>query len=747
MAEIIRAFGSDPLTESPAVSAALEHLSAIEKQLKNEEIEHGTEAIQHLSETVEAIKGLEHVRRATRELLEEESIENSKLRFKILHLPGIITNEMSEAVSMARECNASQIGQLQNELKNILQEIENVNQKHLDMEALNSSLCDHGKKMWDRHELVVDLLNVHMANKADRNIDLNETYNNAKNARQEAVDLRLCLSDLEEDMVLEREQHAKEMEKLNKEIEEMMQLIETKKKRNQDMEECQAGIAVQLFEKEEQVGNIKEIVSNVKNQICQLKNSNTLLTKQLDQRRIQNTELANKKSYLESQVTSIEKECLVKRELLKSKIAKVDDDLQKAQCLKEKLVDKNTALSAQFQRVREEEDFEIERKQDTAQEFEKSSAALEEKQNQLAHLRMEIKEMEEEIEKTKESSQLVIDIYGAQLEESRSSLNQERQKRMTLQVKKDEITKQAELWKHSEDKYINDMNKRLEADKMKLAQLNEECEDLRRDILKRDAELQRYMQEKTKAENETANLEKCYLADIKRLTDESNILKEKLQDRSEELDVKLPVLQKVQNKYDEQNQKYENIKQQVGDLKNKKKILEDTIKLKNHEIHLFSKIKEKCKCEVKKYREEVLNQMKNHTEEAKTIEKNIYETNRKLELVTMENCRLKLNNEQKILEIGKTLQEAENQKSAMLDMDNHLIMLYDLLMKGWDEDSSIRKDFSERDQETLNAIKELVKKIQQREEKLGNITDQLQDQFTGIASLLQSDPAVDPKPK
>ncbi|XP_069063118.1 coiled-coil domain-containing protein 175 isoform X1 [Pleurodeles waltl] len=747
MAEITKALALSSLPESPAVSAALEHLSAIEKQLKNAEMEYGEEAMQHLTETVGAIKQLEYVRRATRELLEEESIENSKLRFKILHLPGNITKEIADAVSWARDSNASQLDELQSELRDLMPEIECTNQKQLSLEELNSSLCDRVKKMSERHEEVVQQLNVHMANKADKNIDLNETYSKSRDAKQAVIDLAYCLRDLEEDLVLEKEQHSKEIERLNKEIAELQMEIEIKKKRNTEKEECHAMIVEKLSEKEEHVSNVKELLCKTKHQILQLKNSSTLLTKQLDQQKMTTVELTNKKSYLETQLTSMEEECIKQREILKNKLLKVEENMQKATYLNKKLTSKSTDLNEEFLAVREEEDTEIEKNQETTLQLHKSASTLQEKLDHLANIRIEIKDMEKEIEKIQESSQLATNIYGAQLEESRSSLNLERQKRMTLQVKHDAITKQAELWKHAEDKYVNDITQRMEAGKKRSADLNEEGMSLQKDIMHKDSEIKRLTKEQIEAENKNKTIKEFYLEDIEKLESESKILKENLEKGGEELKMKIPILQEAQNKHDKHTRKYEDIKQQVGALKNKKKGLEDTIKGKKTGLEVLSKVKEKHRCTLKQNREAVVQQLKSQKEEVKLVEKDIYETNRKLELVTMENCRLKLNNEQKIHEIRKAIHQAEKQRDAAVDMDNHLILLYDLLMKGWARDTSTRKDFSERDQETLEAIKELVKKIQKREGKLRNLTQQLHDKYTGIKSLLQLDSGVRPEQK
>ncbi|XP_018417585.1 PREDICTED: uncharacterized protein LOC108791562 [Nanorana parkeri] len=200
------------------VSVVLEHFMEIEKQLKENDMKLDEDALQHLEAVVDAVKELEDIRRATRELLEAETIENSKLRYKVTHLPGMISKEIEAAVTSARESVSSEMLQLQNELRSITLELENTEKKQLDFEKQNSSLGIQGRTLWDEHEKAVDLLNQQMADKANQSMRVNQTHSKRKEAEEAVIEYQHKTEDLAEDMVIERKQFTEEKENLETQV-------------------------------------------------------------------------------------------------------------------------------------------------------------------------------------------------------------------------------------------------------------------------------------------------------------------------------------------------------------------------------------------------------------------------------------------------------------------------------------------------------------------------------------------------
>ncbi|XP_042727298.1 uncharacterized protein LOC122179992 [Lagopus leucura] len=142
-------------------------------------------------------------------------------------------------------------------------------------------------------------------------------------------------------------------------------------------------------------------------------------------------------------------------------------------------------------------------------------------------------------------------------------------------------------------------------------------------------------------------------------------------------------------------------------------------------------------------RDAAVSQLKHQTETMKLLERDIYEINRKLDIVNTENCRFKLCNAQMKEDILAMNSEAEGHQSAIVKIGNDLAVLRGFLLERWSEDSSIQKEFLENEQEILNAVTALLRKIQHREERIGDINSRLQNSLEGMDSLLEKKSRMD----
>ncbi|KAM9061297.1 coiled-coil domain-containing protein 175 [Sarcophilus harrisii] len=130
-----------PLSLGSSVAIeVLEKLFKVEKALKNETFEFNQEAKTTLEEIAEAVKKLECMRKTTIDLLEIESIEASRLRFLLIHLPGNISKEIEDAVIAARVTNAEEINSLNNAIETVNFEMELLNERLTNLEKMNIEL-------------------------------------------------------------------------------------------------------------------------------------------------------------------------------------------------------------------------------------------------------------------------------------------------------------------------------------------------------------------------------------------------------------------------------------------------------------------------------------------------------------------------------------------------------------------------------------------------------------------------------
>ncbi|KFQ80055.1 Coiled-coil domain-containing protein 175, partial [Phaethon lepturus] len=153
------------------------------------------------------------IRRHTLECLEEETIKNSNLRFRMRNFPGEIIAEMSALVTAARESSAAKINQLQSALKSIADEIELLDEKQTLCERQNAALCEEQEYLRAQYKERVDLLNERMATKVNTNALLIETSEKTRDTEREIIRAKVALAELEEKI-------AEKMSKLEKEKEE-----------------------------------------------------------------------------------------------------------------------------------------------------------------------------------------------------------------------------------------------------------------------------------------------------------------------------------------------------------------------------------------------------------------------------------------------------------------------------------------------------------------------------------------------
>ncbi|KGL77513.1 Coiled-coil domain-containing protein 175, partial [Tinamus guttatus] len=152
------------------------------------------------------------IRRHTLERLEEETIENSKLRVRTQTFPGVIMAEMTALVTAAREASAAQIDQLQSALKHVAHEIASLDEKQNLSEKQNAALCEEQARLRLQYEERVDLLNERMARKVNTNVLLNDTCEKTRDTEREIIRAKAALKELKEKV-------AEKMNKLRKEKE------------------------------------------------------------------------------------------------------------------------------------------------------------------------------------------------------------------------------------------------------------------------------------------------------------------------------------------------------------------------------------------------------------------------------------------------------------------------------------------------------------------------------------------------
>ncbi|KAM4663518.1 coiled-coil domain-containing protein 175 [Discoglossus pictus] len=489
--------------ECTAVAAVLEHFMELENQLRLEQPAFDEEDLHHLVAVADYIKELEHARRTTRELLEMETIDNSKLRHKLLHLPGTITKEIEASVSRARESNAFEVEQLQNELRNLTQELEDAEKRQINLEDRNSFLCHQSKTMWTEHQEAVELLNQQMADKAHESIVLNETHNKRKEAQDAVIDFRNRSEDLAEDMIIERQEFEEEKLKLIEEIKELEKRIAAQNMKNLEIKQSLDQLTSTLFDVEEKAESQREIIRNLNDDILLLRASHSRLSKKVDSEKKIGAELTEKRNHLEQNMTTMKANTANEVDSLNEKINELAEKMKSLENLHQDLTEKSTELKQMYKSTREEEDKECAKKQDLSTE-------------------------------------------------------------LAIQVSKDKAVKELELFKFAQEQFISEMNQRTEEGLKKQAALTEEGKILQRNIKICNQQIQTLNVDQRKIDEEYATMKQSLTKEIQSFEEELNELNRNLQSEQDKLKASISVLNETEGTHNTEQQTYEDLTKQAG---------------------------------------------------------------------------------------------------------------------------------------------------------------------------------------
>ncbi|XP_034624478.1 interaptin-like isoform X1 [Trachemys scripta elegans] len=658
--------------------------------------------------------------------------------------PSMGRDFLEALVGAARESSTAKITQLQTALKNIASEIESLNQKQILCETQNAALCKDQEWLWVQHEEAVDLLNQQMAQKANTNILLNEFCNKKRDAEQEIINLMNAIKEVKDVL-------AKEIQLFNDEIEmwarknaEMKTKLDLQKEKTSGKKDEFEKLSIKLSAVQSEIAQNTTIIFNEKVQIARLKETNEQLIMELKLKMMEKLELCERKHSLDSDLLHLQSKIAQERENLNIDIAKAKEELRTAEGLNRKLKHENRFISSQYRILLAEEEHLHAKRDEAATDLERLSSWLDERLEVLSKRVVEEQNLEDEVERFEDIFQNAKDAYARELENLEQCLKRESEMRALLQWKQLHLAKKKEALWITEERFMNEMNVRLETGKKRHAELIAENEYFQKEILQAEEQFKHLSDDVNKREAECEKYENSLIEDIQWLEDDVQAKTEDIYQKEQQLILSIPLIEERRKELEEKHEKYEDLKKIVSELKDDETRLTKSIDRSVKMIGKLKKIMAELKNELRIKRDLAFDQLKDHTEVLKLLERDIYEVDRKLDIVKTENCRLKLCTAQMKADILTMSHEAENHKSTTIKILSDLTVLHQLFLKGWSEDSSIQKEFVENEKEILAAIADLVMKLHQRERKIDCINKGLQNNFDGLDSLLGSKSSTEP---
>uniref|UniRef100_A0A6I8NXP5 Coiled-coil domain containing 175 n=1 Tax=Ornithorhynchus anatinus TaxID=9258 RepID=A0A6I8NXP5_ORNAN len=693
---------------------ALKRLLGVEKALKNKEFVFNHEVKEFLGETARAVKKLEAMRKSAVDLLEIETIEISKLRYILLNLPGNITRELEDAVKAAHVDRVKETRKLQITMGRTTGQLELLSSKQIDVKIQNCSLSKEQGQLTREHHDTVQLLNRKLEEKARTNIFVNHTFTQKKDEEEETILQKILIADLEASLDEERKIFRKKKEKLDKEQAEMKKCFEDQQVVTLKMKEKLESLLIQLKSLEKMIFENKKVIHTGDVRICEFQGTNTRFQTQLEEKMKLTEGFVKQKCHCQSAMGNLHETAQREKEKLLTEIKKVDEKLTNSKRSHRNLDERNRMLQVQSEVIQREEEELKAKKQVVLEMYKKVGDSLSSKQDFLAKRRLDIQNLEKNIEKLEELYLSTVDSYDKQLELLRETLEREIQRWAIISWKTAIRLKQHKRWVEKEENGITDLKKRIQKARIKQVELHLKNGVRQKENTEFVALIEMLQFKLKKEEEEFLKVERQATADIQALEDLLSQLTLDLQGLEREREAALPQLHEAQELLEERVKEFESLRTCIIGLQKEESSLRFLISVMLKETATFLEKKNQVKAKLSAARAQEHAQLLEHTDSLKVLEREIYEMNRKLDHMLMENFRIKIRNQQVSEDLASVRAQGENHISSSERIRGDLKALHGRFLEKWAESRATEKMFSEADQGTLREIMELIQHLSER---------------------------------
>lgn len=685
---------------------------------------------------VEALLELDQERTKLHDALEAETIKASILRHKLLHVPLDTEKEIENAVLDARNENMAEIAEVQDALNTTQNTIKNLK---LQLEALqehDSQLNPVKEKISFTHDDMVSDLNFLLNDKAQVQIELNETWEEVKCTKKNIHRTEDGILQLHEDLINERDQAKIQRKELRASILKTKQLKEEQLVANDG--------AVRQIEK------LKCNLTDVKIQNTDRRRDLRLLNKKCDnlygaldtmkaacigdQDKFQVVVESGKE--IGSNFAVMVKEYEARRVDQESQLLKVHKELGEAtqnaaKLEKERNQLHNTLKGAKTAAGRSAASLRL-----LNESLKNSKQELLDQSEEAARLKRENAELEFRIQQANEGHKLNVELLTGQIEEVRESLSYEVEQKNACQREREKLRKKELGWKKEYQFKMNQLTIRIHALKEQNTQLVKDVGILKSDILEGQT-LVKELRKKDKIERE----ESMYVQDelnndimeLDNLIIKTNVTLVKLQDTLEEMK---PVFTDKEAQLVEEQASYEEKKKTTVEMKGEKQSLDDKITKLKRDIKRLQMPREKLNAQIRDSRFQSLNQIREQARENLDTEQNIDLMHNKMTLMKQQNAR--------IIEHTDLLEkDVVGIVTNILNTNRgNRKFLKELKEKKADLKNSYKKDlemdglYASVDLGILSDITEMHHTTEMRQEKIADIRGQLEEQLTKMDNFI-----------
>ncbi|RUS81181.1 hypothetical protein EGW08_011046 [Elysia chlorotica] len=726
------------LIDIPGVNNAVGRLQELGDRMRLDDFGFRNTDISSLDKIIDAMTELEAERKEMHQKLETETIKASILRHELKMLPGIIRDEIMVAVSAARQSNADALKDLQEQLDKMNNNMTELEVRARELERENAILHPERELLKQQHEEIISQLNQKMADKATMQIALNETRDKVRQANQDIVDLEDGILQLKEDLIQERTEARHEKKRLKKAV--IDTKTKTKEQKEQNVEKKRELDTNQerLVDSEGRLDSIRKSIRRYEAARSKMETDEGALALQLRNQLKSNEQLRTRGMDIINETAREKQEFEAKQRELVSKTKSYETDIVKETDKTSRLDQRRIALNHELkdkERIQEEDALYV---QELDEQLQSVKRNLTEKAEDVGRMQTENIEMEEETEALAESHKAVLAQLNKQIEEYRDQLGRERKERIELQESKDEVGKNLDDIKMSQQQFMSAITEKIQDGKRKHVQLSNEGVSLQKEIKNDEAEIATMSSDLITAQQNYEQMFTTMQNKVDQIKGEIGTMESDIEDRKSELSAKTPIFKDLEAFYHKRSEEYDAMKKLIVSLKNKKLGLEDSIKRAKDTKEGLKTPQEVLRTDLKSHRTRVMSQIKQQGSGMQDLEKQIFSAGCQLRLVMEENQRF----EEACKKLERELSSLENQRQEnekiKLSSQNDLTRQKSELSRKWDADNMMQEFFASRDQATAEAFGRLLDKTGKRENKIDEITDKLRDELGMLSEFLDN---------
>ncbi|XP_013377405.1 PREDICTED: coiled-coil domain-containing protein 175 isoform X2 [Chinchilla lanigera] len=722
--------------------------SSQEQSLQGDYFKCNEEAKTFLKDIALAVKKLEEVRKTTIDCLEIETMELSRFYFLLQTLPDRMNRELEESIRDARRLNICEINQMQTRINMRDDEITSLKKTITTLKEVNETLGIKQEELAQRHAKFVLSLNQTMEEKAKTIIYINETCTRINAEREETEVQRKCVQKAEELMAKYIAEYLVKKQQLITQIDELKKIYELTKK--------------DTFKKKEELEKLKSRMSKMKQTV-------TISTVVLSDHNLEIAQLQSSIREWEEKVEEITEACKIlenkmnffithkeklddssqyeKNEHLR-KIKQLAEKLHKAQLENKELHEKLNTILQQYRIVLTEEDQVFLQKRKIYDENQRQLEFITQKENFLAQRQIDIKNMEEGLITLNDLQKATKDVFQKQVKIQSDNLERENQRCVITQWKLACARKQHVQW-------LAQKTAEIEAISDKINQAEQRRNELLEETKLREMEINEFV---TQIEKLTAQLkeeEKEIITEEKKLIHELSIYEDLIfketkisKETEEKLNDSLPHLHMAEEEYTEKHRRLQELYRILTAQKQEETLLNNYISHVTRDFSRYVENREKVKEELQEVRDQESQKLKEHFEILKNLENEVYLYDQKVELLLLENKRLK----EYISNLKNDTEEYRRRQDFLTynakDLSWELIVQHTQYIHLWAEFKATVKDLVHNGKNTLSEIKNLIDKLCTRDEKIESISLWLQGNFEDLRNLTKEEsPTSLPKKK